>query len=163
MFEVYNGNPAFVSAPTLKRWNEAMKVGGKVQAIPHNANLSNGRMFESTRFDGSPQDADYAKRRTRWEVLQEVMQTKGNSETHPSLSPNDEFANYGIAGWEYGNLTLEGEPESPAMRPYMYLRAGQCQGPQLPGQCPQSPNERQPRPYPGHQNGKLGPAVPRTG
>ena len=114
----------------LWEWMERYekKTGDQVLAIPHNGNLSNGRMFETTRFDGSPQDADYAKRRARWEVLQEVLQTKGNSETHPSLSPNDEFANYGIAGWEYGNLTMEGEPESPAMRPYMYLRSGLQQG-----------------------------------
>jgi hypothetical protein len=103
-------------------------TGDRVLAIPHNSNLSNGRMFESTRFDGSPIDLEYLQSRARWEVLAEVMQTKGNSETHPGLSPNDEFANYGIAGWEYGNLTLQGEPESPGMRPFMYLRGGLKQG-----------------------------------
>ena len=40
----------------------------------------------------------------------------------------DLFANFGIAGWEYGNLTLEGKPETPEMRPYMFLRGGLLQG-----------------------------------
>ena len=104
------------------------KTGGRLLAIPHNGNLSNGRMFELQTFEGDPLTREYAERRTRWERLQEVMQTKGNSETHPTLSPNDEFADYGVAGWEYGNLTMETEPESPEMRPYMYLRGGLMQG-----------------------------------
>ena len=104
------------------------RTGGKLLAIPHNGNLSNGRMFELVDFAGNPLSKDYAERRARWEVLQEVMQTKGASETHPTLSPNDEFANFGIAGWEYGNLTLEDKPETPEMRPYMYLRGGLLQG-----------------------------------
>ena len=103
-------------------------TGGRVLAIPHNGNLSNGRMFETVDFSGKPLTEDYASRRSRWEVLQEVMQTKGNSETHPGLSPNDEFADFGIAGWEYGNLTLEDEPETPLMRPFMYLRGGLLNG-----------------------------------
>ncbi len=107
------------------------KTGGKVLAIPHNGNLSNGRMFEPSDFARKPLSRDYAERRARWEVLQEVMQTKGASETHPTLSPNDEFANFGIAGWEYGNLTLEDEPETPEMRPTMYLRAGLLRGLEL--------------------------------
>ena len=110
----------------MARYEE--KTGGNVLAIPHNGNLSNGRMFESVDFAGKALTRDYAERRARWEVLQEVMQTKGNSETHPTLSPNDEFADFGIAGWEYGNLTMEGEPETPEMRPYMYLRSGLLQG-----------------------------------
>jgi hypothetical protein len=85
-------------------------------------------MFELVDFAGHPLSRDYAERRARFEVLQEVMQTKGNSETHPTLSPNDEFANFGIQGWDNGNLTLEGNPETPEMRPYMYLRGGLLQG-----------------------------------
>ena len=123
---------SWISEDPEKLWewmeNYEKNVGGKVLAIPHNGNLSNGRMFEPHKFDGSPMDAEYVKRRQRWERLQEVMQTKGSSETHPTLSPNDEFANFGIAGWEYGNLTMQGEPESPEMRPYMYLRGGLMQG-----------------------------------
>jgi len=104
------------------------KTGGNVLAIPHNANLSNGRMFEPVDFQGKPLTEDYAKRRARFEVLQEMIQTKGASETHPSMSPNDEFADYGLAGWEYGNLTLTDKPETPEMRPYSYLRGGLLQG-----------------------------------
>ncbi|MGB5310118.1 MAG: DUF3604 domain-containing protein [Arenicellales bacterium] len=123
---------AWESEDPEKLWewmaNYETKTGGNVLAIPHNGNLSNGRMFESVDFAGKPLTRDYAERRARWEVLQEVMQTKGNNETHPTLSPNDEFADYGIAGWEYGNLTLEDKPENPEMRPYMYLRGGLLQG-----------------------------------
>ena len=61
------------------------KTGGRLLAIPHNGNLSNGRMFELTDFSGQPLTRDYAERRARWEVLQEIVQTKGNSETHPTL------------------------------------------------------------------------------
>jgi hypothetical protein len=108
------------------------KTGGQLLAIAHNGNLSNGRMFELVDFDGQPLTKDYAERRARYEVLQEIVQTKGNSETHPTLSPTDEFAgDLGVAGWEYGNLTLEDKPETPEMRPTMYLRAGLLRGLEL--------------------------------
>lgn len=111
----------------MARYEE--RTGGQLLAIPHNGNLSNGRMFELVDFSGAPLTADYARRRARWEPLQEIIQTKGNSETHPTLSPNDEFAgDLGIAGWEVGNLTLQGSPETPEMRPFMYLRGGLLQG-----------------------------------
>jgi len=115
----------------LWAWMDAYekKTGGRMLAIPHNGNLSNGRMFELADFSGQPLTRDYAERRARWEVLQEIVQTKGASETHPTLSPNDEFAgDLGIAGWEYGNLTLEGKLETPEMRPTMYLRGGLMRG-----------------------------------
>jgi hypothetical protein len=115
----------------LWEWMAAYEeeTGGQLIAIPHNGNLSNGRMFELVDFAGNPIDRDYSERRARFEMLQEIIQTKGNSETHPTLSPNDEFAgDLGVAGWDYGNLTLEGAPESPEMRPTMYLRSGLMRG-----------------------------------
>ena len=86
-------------------------------------------MFELTDFSGQPLTRDYAERRARWDVLQEIVQTKGNSETHPGISPNDEFAgDLGVAGWEYGNLTLTDKPLSREMMPTNYLRAGLLRG-----------------------------------
>ncbi|MEQ1931116.1 MAG: DUF3604 domain-containing protein [Parvularculaceae bacterium] len=61
-------------------------------AIPHNSNLSNGRMFAPTRFNGDFLNAAAAIRRMNWETVAEVMQIKGASETSPALSPGDEFA-----------------------------------------------------------------------
>jgi len=104
------------------------KTGGKLLAIPHNANLSNGRMFELTTFVGGPLTKDYAQARQRWEPLQEIIQTKGTSESHPLIAPADEFLDMGIAGWEYGNLTLEDGPLTKAMMPTNYLREGLKRG-----------------------------------
>jgi hypothetical protein len=78
------------------------KTGGNVLAIPHNGNLSNGTMFAVERFNGGRLTRDYAETRMKWEPLYEVTQIKGDGETHPALSPNDEFADYGT--WDKGNL-----------------------------------------------------------
>jgi hypothetical protein len=114
----------------LWAWMDAYekKTGGQLLAIAHNANLSNGRMFEAVDFAGQPFTKDYAERRARFDVLQEIVQTKGASETHPLISPNDEFADFGIAGWEYGNLTLTDKPLSREMMPTNYTRAGLLRG-----------------------------------
>ncbi|WP_379545359.1 DUF3604 domain-containing protein [Qipengyuania sp. DSG2-2] len=81
-------------------------TGGQALAIPHNGNLSNGLMWQETGPDGAPMSAEYAAKRAQWEPVVEVTQIKGDSETHSSLSPNDEFAGYGDWGWELGNLPL---------------------------------------------------------
>lgn len=82
------------------------KTGGRALAIPHNGNLSNGLMWELVMPGGGPMTAQYAKRRARWEPVMEATQIKGDSEAHKFLSPNDEFASFGVAGWELGNLPL---------------------------------------------------------
>jgi hypothetical protein len=71
------------------------RTGGRAFAIPHNSNLSAGRMFELTTYDGKPLTKAYAQERTRWEPVVEATQIKGDSETAPYLSPDDEFADFG--------------------------------------------------------------------
>ena len=96
-------------------------TGGRVLAIPHNSNLSNGLMFELTDAAGGPMTAEYARRRAAREPVVEATQIKGDSEAHPFLSPNDEFADFGKKGWEIGNLTLS-FPKKDSMLAGEYLR-----------------------------------------
>ena len=70
------------------------RTGGQVIAIPHNGNLSGGQMFALTRYSGEPMTREYAISRSRWEPIYEVTQIKGDGESHPLLSPDDEFAGF---------------------------------------------------------------------
>jgi hypothetical protein len=81
------------------------KTGGQVLAIPHNGNLSNGMMFPLVEyFDGKPIDREYAEIRANRERIYEVTQMKGDGESHPFLSPNDEFANFET--WDKGSFDM---------------------------------------------------------
>ena len=88
----------------LWQWMQAYEdaTGGRLLAIPHNGNLSNGLMFSPRRMSGEPFDRAYAETRSRREPLYEVTQPKGTGEAHPALSPADEFAGFEI--WDKSNL-----------------------------------------------------------
>ena len=93
--------------------------GGKILAIAHNGNISNGIMFpEINPETGEKLSKGYAETRDRWEPLYEVTQIKGDGETHPLLSPNDEFADYET--WARGNFS--GVLKTNEMIPYEYAR-----------------------------------------
>ena len=104
-------------------------TGGQVLAIPHNPNLSNGLMFTAETFDHHPMDRAYAEARIGHEPVMEVTQVKGDSETHPFLSPNDEFANF--ERWDFGNLGSPTTPKQNSMLQYEYARSALKLGLQL--------------------------------
>ncbi len=99
---------AFDSSDPAKLWDYmdayAKKTGGQVLAIPHNGNLSNGIMYTAETFDGKPMDRTYAEARASHEPLFEATQIKGDSETSPHLSPNDEFANFERWDFDMGKM-----------------------------------------------------------
>ena len=103
----------------MQRYEE--ETGGKVLALAHNGNLSNGQMFpvETNPNTGAAIDANYVQTRARWEPLYEVTQIKGDSEAHPFLSPEDEFADFET--WDRGNVSLE-TLKTPDMLQYEYAR-----------------------------------------
>jgi hypothetical protein len=94
------------------------RTGGRVMAIPHNSNLSGGLMFTNETFSGEPFTPAYAKTRAYWEPMVEVTQYKGDSETHPILSPDDAFAEY-----ETWNTNLAGHPNEDTQLPASYIRS----------------------------------------
>lgn len=101
-------------------WRELAKQhkrGMQALAIPHNSNLSNGRMWEQLNAAGKPLTAKQAALRERFEPISEIMQVKGTAETHPLLSPQDEFAHF-----ENYQLVAEKESDSAILKG-SYLRA----------------------------------------
>ncbi|KQW54862.1 DUF3604 domain-containing protein [Ensifer sp. Root127] len=101
--------------------NYVTKTGGSVLAIPHNGNLSNGLMFPLINpVGGKPITAEYARTRASLEPLMEVTQMKGDGETHTTLSPTDEFANF--ERWDMGNLDLSAA-KTPDMLQFEYARS----------------------------------------
>ncbi|MDX1374167.1 MAG: DUF3604 domain-containing protein [Burkholderiales bacterium] len=106
----------------LWKWMAAYedKTGGRVLAIAHNGNLSNGRMFPMVEAFGRKLDRAYAEERMKRERLYETTQTKGTGEAHPYLSPNDEFASFEI--WDKGNLDGS-QAKTKDMLEFEYARA----------------------------------------
>ncbi len=105
--------------------NYEAETGGSVLALAHNGNLSNGLMFDTKRWNGEPLTREYAEARSRWEPMYEVTQIKGDGETHPMLSPDDEFADYET--WDRANLFMT-KPTDPDTLPGQYARSGLKRG-----------------------------------
>jgi hypothetical protein len=105
----------------LWKWMEKYedKTGGRLLALAHNGNVSNGLMFPLINpVTGKPLTREYAETRIRWEPIYEVTQIKGDGETHSYLSPNDEFADYET--WDKANLGPV--PKKKEMLQYEYAR-----------------------------------------
>jgi hypothetical protein len=120
---------AFDSQNPADLWNYLQayenKTGGSVLAIPHNGNISGGRMFSMVDFDNKALTEKYAKTRMRWEPIYEVTQYKGDGETHPYLSPKDQFADFET--WDKGNLAMM-ESHKDEYYPAEYARSGLQRG-----------------------------------
>jgi hypothetical protein len=101
------------------------RTGGRVLAIAHNGNLSNGLMFDVETYSGKPLTEAYAQRRMQFEPLYEVTQQKGDGEAHPFLSPDDEFADFETM--DKGNITGK-IPKTPDMLPKEYARSALREG-----------------------------------
>lgn len=97
--------------------------GSTLLAIPHNGNASDGLMFSLQTFTGKPLSKTYIETRARNEPLYEISQIKGTSETHPDLSPNDEFA--GFEQWDY---TLSADSLRPTHREGSFARQALLDG-----------------------------------
>ena len=107
-------------------------MGNENFAIPHNGNVSDGWMYSPFEFLGGPMDARYAKRQQLNEPLTEIIQTKGSSDTHPLLSPNDEFADFEL----FQNMINVGQP---SQIKYGYIRQGLVDGMILQGKLGTNP------------------------
>jgi len=102
-------------------WMDNLReVGVESLAIPHNSNGSNGQMFKLVDWAGNPMSDEYATKRMRNEPLVEITQVKGTSDTHPLLSPNDEWADFEIMNFRIAS-PFYSRPEGSYIRD-AYLR-----------------------------------------
>jgi hypothetical protein len=97
------------------------EVGTEFVAIPHNSNVSKGYMFTETTLRGQPMTTEYARTRLAWEPVAEITQIKGDSETHPFLSPDDPFADFETFDFYLQRGDVEYKPQAgdyirPALR-----------------------------------------------
>ena len=114
------------------RMDEWRADGYEAIAIPHNTNGSGGRMFEYEYFEGGAIDQAYSDLRSRNEPIVEITQTKGTSETHPALSPNDEWASFEIMPYRVSTSILSEPPGSyvrDAFRRGLTIEAGGVSNP----------------------------------
>jgi hypothetical protein len=120
-------------------WNwlgsTANRLGANFISIPHNANLSNGMMFDDVDSEGRPITEQYARTRMRWEPIVEATQFKGDSETHPLLSPTDEFADFEYYGYL---LTQDQRPIEGAAKG-SFVRSALVRGLEIEGQVGANP------------------------
>ena len=101
----------------LWKWMDQQRAKGiEVMSIPHNANKSDGLMYQLTYSDGRPIDKEYVKLRMRNEPINEVSQVKGSSMVHPSLSPDDDFADFEIADLTFGSTPRSSTPQGSYVR-----------------------------------------------
>jgi len=99
------------------------QTGSEFIAIPHNSNVSKGYMFPEVTLKGQPITVNYAQTRMMWEPVVEITQIKGDSETHSSLSPEDEFADF-----ENYGFYLQKTPEEPNYTQGDFVRSGLKRG-----------------------------------
>ena len=110
------------------------ETGGEFIAIPHNSNISKGAMFDTRTLRDEPIGSQYAEIRRRWEPVVEITQYKGDSETHPGLSPQDPFADF--EDYPY-YIQREWTPFKPQIGDY--IRPALIRGMQLEGEIGVNP------------------------